>query len=331
MLPALNGSATSLSTSARRAQLESVKRPDRDITVFSTSAIDLFASALGAFILLVMLLFPYYRNAGRDEAFTRTDAIMQLRREAAGQASTRLADAERTQQEVRRLNAANQATAQEIERLKSILEQRRRELAARQATQPEQAAPPPEPQPTPVVDGVEFSILGLASEAKSFVIVIDMSGSMIDFADLVLGSILEILEPLDEDNQFAFVGYHGNPMPTLWRFPGDGSLLQATPENLQQASEYARSLTRKFVGTTPTHYALRAALEYPSSAIILMSDGEPNTPPGDIIQDVTALNQFRQTEIHTVAIGDYTHNRNLVLFMQTLARLNRGDFVGVSR
>ena len=38
-----------------------------------------------------------------------------------------------------------------------------------------------------------------------------------------------------------------------------------------------------------------------------------------------------ETEIHTVAIGDYTHNRNLVLFMQTLARLNNGDFVGVSR
>ena len=38
--------------------------PDRDTAVFSTSAIDLFASALGAFILLVMLLFPYYRHAG---------------------------------------------------------------------------------------------------------------------------------------------------------------------------------------------------------------------------------------------------------------------------
>jgi hypothetical protein len=308
-----------------------VKRPDRDIAVFSTSAIDLFASALGAFILLVMLLFPYYRNAGRDEAFTRSEAIMQLRRQAAGQANTQLADAERLREEMQRLDVANQATARELQRLLDLLEQRRRQLTESRAARPEQITPPTEPQPMPVIDGVEFSILGLASEAKSFVIVIDMSGSMIDFADLMLRSILEILEPLDESNQFAFVGYHGNPMPTLWRFPGDGSLLQATAENLQQASAYARSLTRKFVGSTPTHYALRAALEYPSSAIILMSDGEPNTPPGGIIQDITALNQFRQTEIHTVAIGDYTHNRNLVLFMQTLARLNRGDFVGVSR
>ena len=49
--------------------------PDRDTAVFTTSAIDLFASALGAFILLVMLLFPYYRNAGTDEAFAQTESI----------------------------------------------------------------------------------------------------------------------------------------------------------------------------------------------------------------------------------------------------------------
>ena len=34
---------------------------------------------------------------------------------------------------------------------------------------------------------------------------------------------------------------------------------------------------------------------------------------------------------HTVAIGDYTQNRGLVMFLQTLARQNGGDFVGVSR
>jgi hypothetical protein len=36
-------------------------------------------------------------------------------------------------------------------------------------------------------------------------------------------------------------------------------------------------------------------------------------------------------EIHTVAIGDYTANRSLVMFMQTLAKQNNGDFAGVSR
>ena len=62
-----------------------------------------------------------------------------------------------------------------------------------------------------------------------------------------------------------------------------------------------------------------------------MSDGAPNNPPGYILEKISHLNSVRQTEIHTVAIGDYTHNRNLVMFLQALSRLNYGDFVGVSR
>ena len=147
----------------------------------------------------------------------------------------------------------------------------------------------------------------------------------------MLEAVLDILKPLDESNQFALVGYQGNPQPLLWRFPADGKLMRGTEENLRQAGEFTRGLSRKFIGSTPTHFALQAALEYPANSIILVSDGEPNTPPGYIIESITGLNQFRQTELHTVAIGDYTHNRNLVLFMQTLARLNNGDFVGVSR
>jgi hypothetical protein len=152
-----------------------------------------------------------------------------------------------------------------------------------------------------------------------------------NYADLMLRSVLDILAPLDESNRFAILGYHGNPEPTLWRFPGGNALLTASPENLHQASEYVRGMSRKFVGSTPTHYALQAAFEYPVNAIILMSDGEPNSPPGYIIESISRANQFRQTELHTVAIGDYTHNRNLVLFLQTLSRHNNGDFVGVSR
>jgi hypothetical protein len=309
-----------------------VKIPERDTAVFSTSAIDLFASALGAFILLVMLLFPYYQNAGRDEAYSRSEAIMNLRRMALGEVDRSRLDADQMQAELSRLSEANQTTAEIIKELGQQLTRGKEQLAEIRVDWPDPLRQlDPEPRILSVSDGVEFSILGLATEARSFVILIDMSGSMMNFSDLMLRSILDILEPLDERNEFAFVGFHGNPMPVLWRFPGDGSMLKASAENLKTAREYARSLSRKFVGTTPTHYALQAALDYPASAIILMSDGEPNTPPGYIIRDITSLNQFRQTEIHSVAIGDYTHNRNLVLFMQTLARLNNGDFVGVSR
>ena len=306
--------------------------PDRDTAVFSTSAIDLFASALGAFILLVMLLFPYYRHAGPDDAFERTQEIMDKRRLASQQLEDVQSEQDELQSELDQLTESNQGVEQRISRLRKQAMDINSQLADLPvlSTEPVETIRP-EPETLAVTQGVEFSILGLASEVKSFVIVIDMSGSMLQYEDLMVRSVLDILQPLDDSNRFAIIGYHGNPQPILWNFPSGNKLLQATVENINQATVFTRSLARKFVGSTPTHFALQAALEYPSSAVILMSDGEPNSPPGFIIQSITQLNQFRGTEIHTVAIGDYTHNRNLVLFMQTLARLNNGDFVGVSR
>lgn len=309
-----------------------MRTPDRETAVFSTSAIDLFASALGAFILLVMLLFPYYRHAGPDDSFARTQDIMEKRRLASEQLQDLQARQDELQSDLDELTEANQGREQQISRLRKQLMDVNNQLASLpvEVTEPVDIITP-EPEPKALKPGVEFSILGLATKAKSFVIVVDMSGSMLQYEKLMIDSVLEILKPLNETNQFAIVGYHGNPQPVLWSFPTGNRLVPATEENLDLARSFTQSLVRKFVGSTPTHFALQAALEYPASAVILMSDGEPNTPPGFIIQNITQLNQFRRTEIHSVAIGQYTHNRNLVLFMQTLARLNGGDFVGVSK
>ena len=279
-----------------------------------------------------MLLFPYYRHAGPDDSFARTQDIMEKRRMASAELEDLKAQQDKLQSELDQLTESNQGREQQISRLRKALMDIKNQLAAMPTdiTEPVEIITP-EPDPKALTRGVEFSILGLASEVKSFVIVVDMSGSMLKYEKLMVNSVLEILKPLDETNQFAIVGYHGNPQPVLWSFPNGNKLLPANKENLELAEAFTHSLVRKFVGSTPTHFALQAALEYPTSAIILMSDGEPNSPPGFIIENITQLNQFRRTEIHTVAIGEYTHNRNLVLFMQTLARLNGGDFVGVSR
>lgn len=279
-----------------------------------------------------MLLFPYYRHAGPDEAFAKTQDIMEKRRLAAGQLDDLQIEQDKLLSELDKLSQSNQGVAEDISRLKTRLNDINEQLADLPTPIISPVASVEEiPEPKAVTDGVEFSILGLATEKKSFVIVIDMSGSMIQYEALMVRSALEILSHLNETNEFAIIGYQGNPQPVLWALPNNKTLLRGTPENLTQAADFIRQLGRKFVGSTPTHFALQAAMEYQSQAVILMSDGEPNSPPGFIIQNIGSLNQFRQTEIHTVAIGDYTHNRNLVLFMQTLARINGGDFVGVSR
>jgi hypothetical protein len=311
--------------------LESMRRPNRETTIFTTSAIDLFASALGAFILLVMILFPYYRNAGSEDAYSRTQELQRQRRLASQQLEDLLEAQQLSQSEVQDLDEANRGIEAALSRIRKQLADLRTQLAEEPVVSPEPIEEPVEqPDPEALVAGVEFSILGLATEAKSFVIVVDMSGSMLTYSNLMIRSVLEVLEPLDASNEFAIIGYQGNPAPTLWTYPERG-LVQGTPDKLAAAREFTRSLARRFSGSTPTHYALLAALQYPAEAIVLMSDGEPDNAPGFIIQDIAGLNRYEEKEIHTVAIGDYTQNRGLVLFLQSLAQQNNGDFVGVSR
>lgn len=277
-----------------------------------------------------MILFPYYRNAGSDDAFSRTQEIQDMRRQAAGEIAELLADQRTSTSELQDMDEANRGIEAQISRLRRQLADLRTQLA-------EDPVPEPEPveeiteEPRALVSGVEFSILGLATGAKTFVIVIDMSGSMLSYTDLMVNSVLEMLEPLDESNRFAIIGYQGTPSPVLWSYPDRSGLVQATPANIDDARNYVTSLARRFSGSTPTHYALLSALQYPADAVILLSDGEPDNAPGFIVQDVTALNRYQNKEIHTVAIGDYTQNRGLVMFLQTLAKQNGGDFVGVSR
>jgi hypothetical protein len=309
-----------------------MRSPSRETAVFSTSAIDLFASALGAFILLVMLLFPYYRNEGSDNAWTRTEDIMEQRRLASGEIAELLAQQRVSQSELQDMDRANRGIESSISRKRKELKDIKTQLAQIPVPEPEPVEEIiEEVEPEALTPGIEFSILGLATEAKTFVIVIDMSGSMLTYTDLMISSVLDVLEPLDESNEFAIMGYQGNPAPVLWNFPTGAELMQATPENLEEARNFVLGLARRFAGSTPTHNAVLTAMQYPAEAIILMSDGEPDNAPGFIIQDVTGLNRYEGKEIHTVAIGDYTQNRGLVMFLQTLARQNGGDFVGVSR
>jgi len=55
-------------------------RPDRNIEIFSLSAIDLFAAAMGAFALLAIILLPYYQNEVREN--TPDNALADLARAA---------------------------------------------------------------------------------------------------------------------------------------------------------------------------------------------------------------------------------------------------------
>lgn len=196
--------------------------------------------------------------------------------------------------------------------------------------------PEPIPEPDPVAEpprstnqGVEFSILGLATEKKEVAIVVDMSGSMKSHRRNVERALNEILDVMKPDNRFTIIGYRGGP--SFDTFPRSARFTPASSSTIAQARTFVSGLSSRFGGGTPTQAAMVRALNLRPEAIILISDGAPDDgSPGEIIANVSNRNRGR-AEIHTVAIGDYTQDKALTIFLQELANRNRGDFVGRAR
>lgn len=307
---------------------------NREISIFNISALDLFAAALGAFILIVLILFPYYNKGGTDQmTVEQLEEQIRQRRVTADQTQSEMAKVRLLEAELALLNKKFLTEKENL----SEMESRIAELIE-EAAQIEIPDPPPIPKPEPtqppprnVARGVEFSILGLATEKKRFVIVVDMSGSMVSYTDIVTTAVKEIITQMKPDSEFAILGYRGtNGFVT---HPSTGGLTRATPQAVSGALSFVNQLPRQFSGGTPTQGALVRALNMNPEALILLSDGEPDdATPANIIQAISQRNQTTaRAEIHTVAIGDYTKDPKLTLFLQELARRNRGDFVGISK
>ena len=60
-----------------------MKRRNREVSIFSMSALDLFASALGAFILIAIVMFPYFPNTGTADQRDLDQALERLKAEEA--------------------------------------------------------------------------------------------------------------------------------------------------------------------------------------------------------------------------------------------------------
>lgn len=80
-----------------------MRRPSRNIEIFSMSVLDMFASALGAFIMVAIILFPYYqKNRPIKE---KLDALV--------------AELKRTQADVDKTNAEGEKIEQQNDEIKA--------------------------------------------------------------------------------------------------------------------------------------------------------------------------------------------------------------------
>jgi len=309
----------------------------RNISVFSISALDLFAAALGAFILIVLVLFPYYKKGGTDQSFEELEELVKKRRLVASSTQSDMSEIRTLQAEIRLLNKQYRTTETEMSEIEARLREVQKQTAEIEIPDPPplpEAEPDPEPDPVKLPprstnQGVQFSILGLATSRKEVVVVVDMSGSMKAHTGNVVRALNEILDVMKPDNRFAIIGYRGGP--SYDTFPHGGQFKRADVGAIGQARNFVSGLSRKFGGGTPTQAAMVRALNMRPEVVILISDGAPDDGrPGEIIANISNRNRGR-AEIHTVAIGDYTQNKALTIFLQELANRNRGDFVGRAR
>ena len=288
-----------------------MRRPSRNIEIFSLSALDLFACALGAFIIITILLFPFYQ---------KTLPLIQQVSALTSQLNAAQAAAQDQSNQIDTLKGQlqqAQAQAADVGKLQAQVQALQRQLAQQAAT------PQPRPQPS------RFVILGIDPRVKSYVILIDMSGSIaqVRWQSRVLNTFASIIKDMDASYSIQVIGFQGDGgQIRLPQWQQGNQLASLTPQNKAEATGFVQSLMSRVDGGTPTFAALRAALEYNAEAIILVSDGAP-TPDGSapqVVSEITRLNAGRKI-IHCVAVGNFTTDTRFIDFLTQLAERNNGQ------
>ena len=292
-----------------------MKPRNREINIFNMSMLDVLSCALGAFLVIMIVLFPYYRK----ETIDYQQIIKKLNKELFRAEEGKAAAEKKAKKEAAKAAAAEAAAAEA------------KAAAAEAKAEKQQAMKELKKADDKLKKAITFTLLGIATNAKSFVVVIDMSGSMKAYNTPMLNTVDAIINQLDIKDKIQIIGYQGeSSAPKIHRWQPAPRMAEMTPSAKSEAVGYVRQLTGMFDGKTPTHAALLEAISYPAEAVILLTDGAPNTNPGGIVSDITMRNNG-QKEIHTVAIGDYHANPALTIFLQTLSKENRGGFLGVTR
>jgi len=307
----------------------------RHMGVFSLSAIDLFASAMGAFIIITIILMPDYQKEVRLEGHLayiealkgQTEAILNDTEVGVTSLNEALTTAQRREME---LQAEHDIMSSELETIRAKLQARNEE--------------PPPPPPSPVETEEElgsnlvtFRFLGLKTDKTRILLLVDMNKYLSDHEALVARTVVRALDSLKSGYEFGILGFQQlDSGPRYHRWPENGGLAPMNSANRAQAQRFLSQLAGQFEGSSSLRDAFAEALETPAEAIILFSDGLPNPayngglPPRALIQDIV-LSNTRGIEVHSVTLGDYFKYKGTVEFMENLARANSGSFLALSQ
>ncbi|SEH07866.1 hypothetical protein [Candidatus Venteria ishoeyi] len=104
-----------------------MRRPSREINIFSLSALDLFASALGAFILLTVILFPYYLK--NHEIVSKMTQLQQELESTQSQLTECQSQLEQSQRQTQECQSQQAQSQQQLEKCQAEVTTCREQLA----------------------------------------------------------------------------------------------------------------------------------------------------------------------------------------------------------
>ena len=294
-----------------------MKKSNRELNIFSMSTLDLFASAMGAFILITLVLFPYVLNTGDSEE-REAQVKAQLEKQLAEiKAQFEEREAEVKAQREERIEASLPDTGiseEQVAEIKAQLKERVEALRQQVAILQE------------VVDSTSI-LLGIKTQAKKFVFAIDMSGSMRGHGQSMILSVEALLDGFKTEMELAMIGFG-----PLRYWPANRTYFQVNQNTRNRVMSQVKGWMRQVDGGTPTFEALKEALVLNPEEIILLTDGQPSTGQygGDwrsIVNTITRLNT-QKIPIHAIAIGDYLAQGDFVEFLIELTKRNDGTLVG---
>jgi len=306
----------------------------RTLEVYSLSAVDLFASAMGAFIIITIILMPDYQKE------VRSQGDLEYLEELAGKTQAMLDQTEEGSKNILEALLAAQTRHQQLQAEQEVVSSELETLDAKQQARNDQPPPPPpSPVVTPDKEGsnqVTFRFLGLKTDRKRILFMVDMNKYLAGYESLVRRTVIRGMDSLQSGYEFAILGFQQQDSgPKYYRWPADGSLANMSDRTRSEAIAFLNGLSNEFEGSSSLLSAFQEGFKSPADAIILISDGLPNPAfnnnlsGGSLVRSITVANS-KAKEIHAVTVGDYFKYRGTVEFMESLARANAGGFLALA-
>jgi len=307
----------------------------RTLEVYSLSAVDLFASAMGAFIIITIILMPDYQKE------VRSQGDLEYLEELAGKTQAMLDQTEEGNKNILEALLAAQTRHQQLQAEQEVVSSELETLLAqKQARNDRPPPPPPEPEEmeevTPSKE-VSFRFLGLKTKKTRILFLVDMNKFLAEHQELVRDTVVRAMDSLQPGYEFAILGFQQlDSGPKYYRWPEGNSLAKVSPSSRTKAIRFLNGLATEFRGSSSLLEAFDESFAVPADAIILFSDGLPNPEfnenlsPNRLVRNITLANT-RNREIHTVTVGDYFKYQGTVEFMEALARANSGGFLALAK